>query len=221
MRKGIVVLGFIFFTFVAFAQKHSSEAWLEGVIEKGIGESLAIEFVTEARFKQTGPSLKSISEELGLSYSIIKPVSVGLTYKITQKNRPQGFFPSHTLSTTLGLKQKYGAFKVSYRNKFECSREMYISKELDLRPTYEDRNCIKIQYGRKKAKILPAFSIETFHPIAYNKTYSISEVRYGGGFNFDLKRKFELSLGYTYKVVYKKRTTQNTSIFSLSVVKNI
>lgn len=205
----------------AFSQTHVGEAWIEGSVLAEISSKIDLDIVAEAKFQQNGMPLKSVAGEIGINYKIIKPLSIGVSYKCSEKNKFQGFFPTHTTSLIIGYKQKFGDFKFSYRNKFELSREMYINERVDLSPVYEDRNRIKIQYEIKKIKTLPYISVESFHPISYSSGYSVSEVRYSVGLDFDLKKKFEFGVGYLYKIAYSNSGNEYISVLNVSLSKSL
>lgn len=201
-----------------YSQTHTNELWTELGVSSEIVYNLQAEAIIETRFQEVGSYIKSISGEVGVSYKLIKPISVGITYKCTEKNRPQGFFAAHTGAFTFSYRQKYGNVRVAYRNKFEINRDTYINEYTDLYPQFEDRNRFKLSYARKKAFISPSLSIETFHT-GYNQSqFLLSEIRYSCGVDFNLKNKFEASTAYTYKQSFGKSV--NTSIYSISVSKS-
>jgi len=201
IKKSIFFLVCFAYSAISFAQEQSFESWLETAVSKDLNDSYTVDIVAEARFKQTGALLKSLSGELGVSYKLSKPTTLGIGYKLTQKNREQGFFPSHTISLNFAYKEKIGSFRIAYRNKLELNKDTYYNEPADLFPSYEDRNRLKVTYGKKREFIRPSLSIETFHPLQ-NGAYYITETRYGAGLSFNLKHKFECGLDIVLRKTY-------------------
>lgn len=220
--KQFIFLSFLcVYSVLTYSQKQSFESWVELSVSKEITHDISLGIVEETRFQQNGYFLKLFSGEIGLDYKIIKPVSIGLTYKCSQKNKEQGLFATNTYSINVSYKEKFGPFKLAYRNKFESSKETYINEYLDLFYSYNDRNKLKVTYSKKGANIEPSFSVETFHPINISTAYSVSEVRYGGGVWFDLPKKFELELGVIYKKLYHVKIPEATTILAISISKEL
>lgn len=216
-KSYIVFLLFVFVWNISYTQTITNELWTELGVVTDIANNVSADVVIEARFQEIGPSLKFISGEFGFSYKVSKPISIGISYKCTEKNRPQGFFSSHTGAVALSYKQKFGNVRVAYRNKFETSRDMYTNEITDLYPTFEDRNRLKVSYSRKKALISPSVSVETFHGLNNPDMFTLSEIRYTCGVDFNLKKKIEAGIAYSYKQTFGKPT--NTSVYSISIAK--
>lgn len=206
---------------LGFSQNQTFETWVELAVSKEISHNLSLGVVEETRFQQNGYLLKLFSGEFGLDYKIAKPLSVGITYKCSQKNKEQGFFATNTYSVNASYKEKFGPFKLAYRNKFESSKETFINEYSDLFYSYTDRNKLKLTYSKKSANIEPSVSIETFHPINNLTSYGVSEIRYGGGVWFDLPKKFELELGVIYKKLYHVKIPEATTILAISISKEL
>lgn len=221
MKQFIFLFIFCVYSVVTYSQKQSFESWVELSVNKEITHDISLGIVEETRFQQNGYFLKLFSGEIGLDYKIAKPLSVGITYKCSQKNKEQGFFAANTYSVNVSYKEKFGPIKLAYRNKFESSKETFINEYSDLFYSYNDRNKLKLTYSKKGADIEPSFSIETFHPINNTASYGVSEIRYGGGVWFDLPKKFELELGVTYKKLYHVKIPEATTILAISISKEL
>ncbi len=201
-----------------FSQSHTNELWTELGASVDVYQDVSVDAVVEARFQEIGSYLKSVSGEVGFSYKVSKPFSIGVSYKCTEKYKPQGFFAAHTGAFSVSYREKFGDVRVAYRNKFEASRDMYVNESSDLLPSFEDRNRLKISYARKKAFLSPSISIETFHAVASSQSFTLIEMRYGAGLDFNLKNKYEAGIAYTFKQSFGKPT--NTSVYSLSIAKS-
>jgi len=205
----------------SFAQIHTSETWTEVGVSSDIFDDLSFSFVAESRFYNETFQLKTVSGDIGFDYKLSKNMRVGISHKIAQKNQPEGYFPTHTSSVNFQYKDKIKKFRFSYRNKFGMSKSMFVNETSDLYYSYENRNRIKISYNKKKLKLMPTVSVESFHPIQAYKPYRISEIRYAAGVTFDLKKKFELEIGYLYKQMLYSKIPESTSVFSIALSKEL
>jgi len=221
MKRFVGICIICFYGSISFSQNQTFETWVELAVSKEISHNLSLGVVEETRFQQNGDFLKLFSGEFGLDYKIVKPLSVGITYKCSQKNKEQGFFATNTYSINASYKEKLGPIKLAYRNKFETSKETYINEYQDLLYTSDDRNKLKLTYSKKGANIEPSFSVETFHPINNGTLYKVSEIRYGGGIWFDLPKKFELELGVIYKKLYQVKIPEAATILAISISKEL
>ena len=136
----------------SFAQIHSSETWTEVGISTEIIDDFSFSLVAETRFYNEAFRLKTVSGDVGIDYKISKHMRVGASYKIAQKNLPQGYFPTHTSSVNFQYKEKFKKIGFSYRNKLGMSKSMFVNEASDLDFSYENRNRIKLSYNKKKIK---------------------------------------------------------------------
>ncbi len=205
---------------LCFSQNHDFELGTEISASTEVFKDFEASITANAKFQDKIPVVKSFSEELGISYKLCKGLKAGLAYEISQDNEQQGFFLNHGGSAY--LRYKYDITKrwsISYRNKFELAKKGYINESSDLFPSYEDRNKIEISWSRKKYKFSPSFSVESFHPIERGSNYCISELRYSAGVNFDLKKKFELDVEYSFKQILDGKTPEYVSLFTVALSK--
>lgn len=214
MRKflSIVILAL---PFIVHTQTINNELWSEVTGKAEIIDGIDIEAVLEARYQPKISTLKMYSLELALSSKISKHFSIGLGYKMASKRRIPGYFADHTISPKITLNKKLGDFKFGYRNKFEFSKHSYFTEVEDTFWELEDRNRIKITYDKNKSKVLPFIGVESYHSL-YPTFYKISNIRYGIGTDFDLKKKFEAGLAYYFKQELNSSEFTNIIEFTLS-----
>lgn len=186
---------------------NAQELYTSCNVSKEFTEKVKLFTEIETRFQYYGPLVKNVIGEIGGSYSFTKKIDFSTSYKFSQRQRENGFFPSHTIAGAFTYKTKIDKFRFSYRNKLEYSKNTYITSEEDLFPEIEDRNRIKLQYSRKKY-LSPTVFLESFHSISSISPYAFTELRVGGSFEFDLKKGFTIGLGVFNKVSYTGKKSQ-------------
>ncbi|MDR0941571.1 MAG: DUF2490 domain-containing protein [Bacteroidales bacterium] len=214
MKKFLFV--FFLLTTAYFAQ--AQELWTSFETETLLTRKISVDATAEARWQQFDKPLKTIFGELGVSYKIIKPLSIGVSYRFAQRNREQGFFTVHSFATRLAYRYRIGNFRIQYRNKFETDKDTYIKDEEDLRWHFTDRNRIKISYYKKATLLSPSVFIESFNEISAQEAFSLSELRYGVGLDFMLYRGYSIGIGGVVKQEFGSKT-EFTYAATLALVK--
>ncbi|MDR1760894.1 MAG: DUF2490 domain-containing protein [Bacteroidales bacterium] len=214
MRK---LLG-VFFLLTIAVWVHAQELWTSIEAEATLTKKISCDVTGEMRFQQFDTPLKTFFGEIGISYKIIKPVSIGVSYRLAQRHREQGFFTIHTFAATLGYRYKIGNVRIAYRNKFETDKDTYTTSEEDLRWHCTDRNRIKISYYKKATLLSPSLFIESFNEISAQEHFSLSELRYGVGLDFMLYRGYSIGVGGFVKHSFDSKT-EYAYVGTLSVSK--
>ena len=196
----------IFFLLTSATALHAQELWTSVDAATSLTKKLSIDATAEFRWQQFGTPLKTGFGEVGMSYKIIKPLSVGLSYRLSQRSRQTGFFTIHTCAATLGYRYKIGDFRIAYRNKFTTGKDTYTTSVEDLRWHCTDRNRIKISYYKKGTLLAPSVFIESFNEISAQERYSLSELRYGAGLDFILYRGYSVGVGGFVKQSFSSKT---------------
>lgn len=214
MRKFLIL-------FIALASSlfaHSQELWTSLEAETMLTKKFGIGVTGEARWQQFSKPLKSFSGEVALSYKLFKPLSLGASYQLTQRNREQGFFSVHSFAAQLAYRHKIGNWRINYRNKFETDKNTYTTNEEDLRWQFTDRNRIKISYYKKSSLLSPSVFIESFNEISAQEKFTLAELRYGVGLDFMLYRGYSVGTSGLVKQSFDSKT-EFTYIASISLKK--
>ncbi|MCL2328569.1 MAG: DUF2490 domain-containing protein [Bacteroidetes bacterium] len=196
----------IFFLLTSATMLHAQELWTSLEAETSLTKKLSVDATAEFRWQQFGTPLKTGFGEVGASYRILKPLSIGASYRLSQRSRQTGFFTIHTFATTLGYRYKIGDFRIAYRNKFETDKDTYTTSVEDLRWHFTDRNRIRITYYKKGTLLAPSVFIESFNEISARERYSLSELRYGANLNFMLYRGYSVGVGGFVKQSFSSKT---------------
>lgn len=214
MRK---LLSLFFLLTTAYCVQ-AQELWTSLETETSLTNKFGIDVTGEARWQQFDKPLKTAFGEVGLSYKILRPLSIGVSYRFAQRNREPGFFTVHTFAARLGYRYRIGDFRIQYRNKFETDKDTYTTDEEDLRWHFTDRNRIKISYYKKATLLSPSVFIESFNEISAQEKFSLSELRYGAGLDFMLYRGYSIGVGGFVKQEFGSKNGV-TYVATLALVK--
>ncbi len=211
MRKFLT----IFFSLTVAFSAQSQELWTSLEAETALTNKLSVDATAEFRWQQSGTLLKTGFGEVGASYRIFKPLTLGASYRFSQRSRDPGFFSIHTFAATLGYRYRIGDFRLQYRNKFETDRDTYITSEEDLRWHFTDRNRIRVTYYKRGTLLSPSMFVESFNEISAQHSYTLSELRYGANLTFMLYRGYSIGVGGFVKQAFDKSEFTYVGTFAL------
>lgn len=200
------------------AQTHSFQVWTSIGTSVDLSKKLSLEFEAESRFQQTGALLKQASAELGLDYNITKHFFVGTSYKFADKYRKNGYFPVHTFAAIAGYKKKFGNLRIGYQNKMNLEKNTYIKKAEDVRPSFVDKNKIKLVYTGID-RLRPSVFVETYHLVGNESRYAIETIKYGINCGVEFRKQIGVNVGYMFRQEIIDR--QNISIVTIALSKEL
>lgn len=178
------------------AQTHIFEAWTGIETSYELNEKTDIEISAESRFQQRNTLLKQYSIEIGSSYALFKGIFVNASYEFANKNKKNGYFPVHTLCTSLGYKKKFdNGLRLNIQTKINVGKNMYTKKSEDERFELVHKNKIKLSYSINK-RIRPSLFAETYHPLETGGYYSVSTLKCGINCALFINKQTYFDFGY-------------------------
>ncbi|MDR2963690.1 MAG: DUF2490 domain-containing protein [Bacteroidales bacterium] len=216
MQKILAILCLLLGVYSANAQ----ELWTSVDVEASLTKKLELDVIGEFRWQQFGTPLKTGFGEAVLSYRIVKPLSIGFSYRYSQRSRSNGFYTLHTFASTLSYRYRVGDFRFAYRNKFETDKDTYTTSIEDLRWHFTDRNRIRVTYHKKHALLAPSVFVESFNEISARERYSLSELRTGANVDMILYHGYTLGVGAFVKHSFGSKK-EYTYVGTLALTKEL
>lgn len=205
---------------ISFGQVKDANLWAGYGLKMEMTKKFSVELESQARFSNNASSFNQFYTELSAGYKIIKPISVGFTYRYSRKNAGDYYFNQnrfcldlslkHTLDMGLGFKTR-----ARYQHVFDRLKTVNFIYP-DKANLY--RQSFKISYKHPDFKLLtPYIGAELFYALQpVNPTSKLDTYRFKAGVVVDLPKRLSLKVFYTYE--YENRTEDNINhIYGLQV----
>ncbi len=189
MKKLVFIFTIILLTGATVKAQDGLYTWYAIEASKKITSNLKFEITPELRF-EPGLSLSEYIIESGLSYKVIKKLTVGGYYRYSGEEKKKGTQTSNRFAFDAKSGFDLNRLAFSFRLRYTNSTDNY-NEETDHSSFFRYR--IKIDYDIPKSKFEPFASVELFHNL---KAGEISKTRYTGGLSYAFNKKNELSLYY-------------------------
>lgn len=146
--------------------------------------------------------------EFDASYEFVKNVTAGITYRFNQdRNIEQGGFDfNHRFNFDLSYEHKINDFKLSFRTRYQVSKEKYFSDKLN-------RNKFTIKYKFNK-KLVPYLSYELFYQ--FNDVRALNRTRIEIGTKYKINKNNSITLGYLYENKFNRSNLKHNHIYFLN-----
>lgn len=218
-NKYLVLTAILFLQYGALAQYKDFETWLDLGLNKKMSDKLSIGFEESIRLNQNSGSLNNLNSTLGIDYEITDFLEIGLAFRLTLKNRPNGYYFKHRGSIDLSFKKEINQYKITYRNRTQLEKDYYINNQEDLYPQMVNRNRLKLSYNIRGKRTDPYIAIESFHLLNQPNFYQLE----AGRIYFGLSRKFPYELKFNLSFIYEKtwkKTVENVCILNVAIEKS-
>lgn len=200
--KIIGILIGLFFCFQTKAQVNDAGLWLNVNVEKKITQKFSTQFTHSLRFYENISELGTSFSEIGLSYKIIKPITVGGFYRFSQNKRVDDFYSnSHRYSFYLSYKLKVKQVKINFREQFQSRYKDIETSATGGIPKNHLRSKIALSYNLEK-KYTPYVSAELFYEIGEY----IDNVRYKAGVEYEWNK---FNIFNLYYMIDKEMNVKN------------
>lgn len=199
----------IFFFFIGLccyfqlnAQVNDAGLWLNINVEKKITQQFSAQFTQGIRLNENFSELGTSFSEIGMSYKIIKPLTVGALYRYSKKRKVDDFYStSHRYGFNVNYKLKIKSFKINFREQFQSEYKDLGTREMSYIPKKHFRSKISISYDLEK-KYSPFVSYELFYKIG---DY-IDNVRYKAGIDYEFNKLHTVN---AYYMIDKEKNVKN------------
>ena len=176
----------------AKTQVNDAGLWLALDVEKKITQQFSAQFSHSLRYNENISELGTSFSEIGISYKIIKPLSIGAAYRFAQRKRVDDFYSNrHRYTFNITYKLKFRQFKLNFREQYQSNyKDIGTSAEGHI-PTNHFRSKITVAYDLEK-KYTPYISTELFYKIG---DY-IDNMRYKAGVEYEVNKFHALEIYY-------------------------
>lgn len=190
--KIVLLLTCIFCFSQAKTQVNDAGLWLKLSAEKKITQKFSAQFSHSLRCYENISELGTSFSEIGISYKIIKPLTVAGFYRFSQKKRVDDFYSnSHRYSFYLAYRLKIKQFKISFREQFQSRYKDIGTSEFGSIPKNHLRSKIDLKYDLEK-KYTPYVSGELFYEIGEY----IDNMRYKAGVEYEINKFHTIDVSY-------------------------
>ena len=184
------------------AQVNDAGLWLNINVEKKITQKFSTQFTHCFRLNENFSELGTSFSEIGMSYKIIKPLTVGGFYRYSKKRRVDDFYSTgHRYSFNISYKLKIKQFKISFREQFQSGYKDLGAREMSYIPKKHLRSKISVAYDLEK-KYSPFVSYELFYEIGEY----IDNVRYKAGVDYEFNKFHTFN---AYYMIDKEKNVKN------------
>lgn len=174
------------------AQVNDAGLWLNVNVEKKITQKFSAQFTHSLRYYENISELSTSFSEIGLSYKIIKPLTVAGFYRFSNKKRVDDFYStSHRYSFYLSYKLKVKQVKINFREQFQSRYKDIETSATGGIPKNHLRSKMALSYDLEK-KYTPYVSAELFYEIGEY----IDNVRYKAGVEYEWNKFNTVNLYY-------------------------
>ncbi|MFT3739487.1 MAG: DUF2490 domain-containing protein [Breznakibacter sp.] len=205
MNKKTSVLFFFVLVTVGrlFGQETDFGIWTDIGIEKKLGK-WALESNAQLRLQDDASTVGRVSMDIGASYRIIKPVSVGVAYEYMSfyDSKYDDYQPRQRYIAYVRGKQKIGNFTFSLRERFQRtikdeSNRLLSSGKYDtykINPEWTWRNRLGVGYNIPGLSVRPSLTFETFYQLNNPDGNRFDKLRYMLSLEYALTKKHSLEV---------------------------
>ena len=149
----------------------------------------------EFRFNQWVTNYDRCKLELGIGYSCWQKrikISVGYDY-INKHSKEDAFYHRHRVNLSLGIGEKFGRVKLSYRAKFQTTFYDFQRESVRFNPKIYMRNRVELTYSFYGKPVKLFCSGEFFWRLYHPEKNIIDEVRAIVGVDYKIRKGHTLS----------------------------
>lgn len=194
MKKGLLIFFAIFSLSFVKAQSFDGGMLVGAEMQKSV-KSWSFSLGGEVRFNQWVTNYDRGKLELDVGYSCWKKrikISVGYDY-INKHDKENAFYHRHRVNLSLGIGEKFGRFKLSYRAKFQTTFYDFQRESVRFNPKIYMRNRMELTYSIPKRPIKLFCSGEFFWRLYHPEKNIIDEVRAIVGVDYKVRKGHTLS----------------------------
>jgi len=202
-RKVSIILSFTLLSLSAVSQEKDFGIWYGVSAEHKLLDKLELGMSTCIRTFDKGSKIEEAFIDGGLSFKIIKQLSVAGYYRFTWNHEDDGSFkPRHKWYFDIKSSVDIGDFQVSGRFRFQERFKTYFEDENDKIPVFHGRYRLKTTYKTPSFPVNPYLSAEIFNPLFRDIGKKIDKERYIGGIEYKLSGNHSFELEYIFQRDY-------------------
>ena len=208
MRKILINIFCLFFTFSFFGQENDFQTWHSLSIKKEINKNTDLNLRVGLRFRENSSLFSKKFIDMRISNELHKKISIAAGYRyISSMNKEFEQLDLHRFYFDLNYKNKFNKrWLYSIRNRWQYQFQVYGNEQ-----TFRQRFSLK--YNIRKTKITPYCSVEYFS----NTFGQINKLRSTFAFSYPILKYFDFDLAYRIQNEFMVNNPQTIFIFESKI----
>jgi hypothetical protein len=203
IKKSLLFLVFLIQILSGVSQEQDVGAWYGLNLKYGITNRLNANFNTTVRTYNNASVIDILYLEAGLSYKVIKYISLAGYYRWIYANEfDNNFFSRHRWYADIKGEYKINRFEISARMRYQIQYKTYITEETDKIPDQYCRFKGQLYYNWPSFPVNPYIAYELFYPLNYNSANFADKKRFSIGVQYKIKKKHAIEAEYMFQRDY-------------------
>ncbi len=203
IKRYLLISFFIVLPLASFPQEKDFGIWYSINAELKLVKNLELDLSPNVRTFDNASKIEEAFLDAGLTYKVIKYISVAGSYRITENlEDDNSYHPQHKILFDLKGSLSPGDLSLSGRLRFQRRYKTYIEDEEDEIPDSHVRIRLKAAYDIPSFKFNPYISTELFCPVFKASDRFTDKKRFMLGVEYSLNKKNSFELGYLFQRNY-------------------
>lgn len=204
ISKLILFISILSFPFIIRAQEKDFGIWYGISAEKKLTKKIEADLSACIRTFNSAAQIEEGFIDGGISWKIIKNISVGGAYRFTLNIENDGaYHPRHKWFFDVRGSADIADLTVSGRFRLQERFKTYYEDEDDKVPDFHGRYRLKIIYNTPSFPVNPYISAEIFCPMFSDTKKKIDKERYIAGLEYKLSGNHSLEFEYLFQRDYR------------------
>jgi hypothetical protein len=183
-----------------YCQDDDFGLWYGLNAEYQINKKIEIDLSAILRTYNKASKIDQAFLEGGISYKFNKYLSVGGSYRYSDKNEGSaGFYARHKLFADIKGTLPKGNFSLSLRLRYQYQKRTLIERLSDEIPDYHGRIKLKAAYNIPAFPLNPYLYVETFSRLFAESDHFIDKDRFAAGIECKITRKQSIEAEYIFQ----------------------
>jgi hypothetical protein len=192
--------------------------WTTATIEKEFNKA-SIFLTEEFRLRENLTQINLFYTDIGVSYKVIKPLKISLSYRSIEKYQPdQTFNYRHRLMLDVTWRSRLGSWTIAYRQRLQSELRNINRSPSGTVPEWYARSKFQVKYDLNKP-VTPYIGTELRYQIKDSRNKESDglwhRVRYFAGLDYKLNDTHALGVYYLIQHEFNVVTPQNLYIVGL------
>ncbi|MDA3927502.1 MAG: DUF2490 domain-containing protein [Prolixibacteraceae bacterium] len=184
----------------ASAQTSDVRLRVSGKVQKEISKKIETSLEYEHRFDQNLSTFDKAFLEPSVTYSITKPLRVGVIYRIIlDQNRTRKQQVEQRVAAYLRYRLKLDDFEIKFKTALQYGFDDITNTTFSYNQKLVNRNAIEIEYNWFGSKFTPFASAEIFYHINHPNGGILNQWKIKAGSSYKLSSKAKIQIYYLFE----------------------
>jgi hypothetical protein len=203
IKRAFFILLVLLTPAIGRAQNKDFGIWYSVNAELKLIQKIELDLSPNVRTFQNGSRIEEAFLDVGLTYKVLKNLSLSAFYRITENlEDDNSYHPQHKLFFDIKGSYSPGDLSLSGRIRYQRRYKTYIEDAEDEIPDSHARLKLKAQYDIPSFKFNPYVSTELFFPMFKDVGKTIDKKRFMAGFEYSFSKKHSIEAGYLFQRDY-------------------